>query len=50
MRNLTREGRDAFTAAKHKEWASWLDKEAVQLVKDGLKVTRSHIFSVSAAC
>ena len=27
MRTLTREDRDAFTAAKHKEWASWSDKE-----------------------
>ena len=42
MRNLTREDRDAFNAAKHKEWASWLDKEAVELLKDRLKVTRSH--------
>ena len=25
MRNLTREDRDAFTRAKQKEWASWLD-------------------------
>ena len=30
MRNLTREDRDAFTAEKQKEWASWLDKEAVE--------------------
>ena len=43
MRNLTCEDRDACTAAKHKEWASWLDKEAVELVKDRLKVPRSHI-------
>ena len=43
MRNLTREDRDAFTRAKQKEWASWLDKEAVELVKDRLKVPRSHI-------
>ena len=35
---LTRENRDAFTRAKQKEWASWLDKEAVELVKDRLKV------------
>ena len=26
-----------------KEWASWLDKEAVELVKDRLNVPRSHI-------
>ena len=37
MRNLTRDDRDAFTRAKQKEWASWLDKEAVELVKDRLK-------------
>ena len=43
MRNLIREDRDAFTRAKQKEWASWLDKEAVELVKDRLKVPRSHI-------
>ena len=43
MRNLTREDRDAFTAAKQKEWASWLDQEAVELVKDRLKAPRSHI-------
>ena len=43
MRNLTREDRDAFTRAKQKEWASWLDKEAVEMVKDRLKVPRSHI-------
>ena len=43
MRALTREDRDAFTAAKQKEWASWLDKEPVELVKDRLKVPRSHI-------
>ena len=43
MRNLTREDRDPFTRAKQKEWASWLDKEAVELVKDRLKVPRSHI-------
>ena len=42
LRTLTREDRDAFTAAKQKEWASWLDK-AVELVKDRLKVSRSHI-------
>ena len=43
MRNLTRDDRDAFTRAKQKEWASWLDKEAVELVKDRLKVPRCHI-------
>ena len=42
-RNLTREGRAAFTAPKQQVWASWLDREAVELVKDRLKVTRSHI-------
>ena len=42
-RNLTREDRDAFTAAKQKDWASWLDKEAMELVKDWLTVPRSHI-------
>ena len=30
MRNLTREDRDAFTRAEQKEWASWLDNEAVE--------------------
>ena len=40
MRNLTREDRDAFTAAKQKERA---DKEAVELVKDRLKAPRIHI-------
>ena len=35
--------RDAFNRAKQKEWTSWLDKEAVELVKDRLKVQRSHI-------
>ena len=46
LRTLTREGRNAFTAANRKEWASWLDKEAVELLKDRLKVPRSHILSV----
>ena len=32
MRNLSREDRDAFNRAKQKEWTSWLDKEAVELV------------------
>ena len=39
----SREDRDAFNRAKQKEWTSWLDKEAVELVKDRLKVPRSHI-------
>ena len=43
MRTLTREDRDAFTTAKQKEWASWLDKESVEMVKNCLKVQRSHI-------
>ena len=43
MRDLSREDRDAFNRAKQKEWTSWLDKEAVELVKDRLKVPRSHI-------
>ena len=43
LRNLIREDRDAFTAAKQKEWASLLDKEALELVQDRLKVPRSHI-------
>ena len=43
MRNLSREDRDAFNRAKQKEWTSWLDKEAVELLKDRLKVPRSHI-------
>ena len=43
MRDLSREDRDAFNRAKQKEWTSWLDKETVELVKDRLKVPRSHI-------
>ena len=43
MRNLSREDRDAFNRAKQKEWTSWLDKEAVELVKDRFKIPRSHI-------
>ena len=43
VRDLSREGRDAFNRAKQKEWASWLDKEAVELVKDRLKDPRNHI-------
>ena len=44
MRDLSRQDRDAHkSSAKQKEWASWLDKEAVELVKDRLKVPRSHI-------
>ena len=46
MRDLSREDRDAFDRAKQKEWTSWLDKEAVELVKDRLKVPRSHILRV----
>ena len=42
MRTLTRQDRDAFTAAKQKGWASWLDKEAAELVKNPLIVPRSH--------
>ena len=41
MRNMTRENPDAFYAAKQKEWASWLDKEPVELVKNRLKATSS---------
>ena len=43
MRDVSREDQDAFNRAKQKEWTSWLDKEAVELVKDRLKVPRSHI-------
>ena len=43
MRDLSREDRDAFNRAKQKEWTSWLDKEAVELVKDRLKVPRNDI-------
>ena len=43
MRNLTREDRDAFTAAKQKQWASWLDKEAVELAEGAVEIPRSHI-------
>ena len=43
MRKSSREDRDAFNRAKQKEWTSWLDKGAVELVKDRLKVPRSHI-------
>ena len=38
---ISREDRDAFTRAKQKEWASW--QEALELVKDRLKIPRSHI-------
>ena len=43
MRDLSREARDAFDRAKQKEWTSWLDKEAVELVKDRLKVTWKNV-------
>ena len=43
MRDLSREDREAFNRAKQKEWTAWLDKEAVELVKDRLNVPRSHI-------
>ena len=43
MRDLSREDRDAFNRAKQKEWTSWLDKEAVELVKDRLRVPRNDI-------
>ena len=43
MRNLSCEDRDAFNRAKQKEWTSWLEKEAVELVNDRLKVPRSYI-------
>ena len=49
MRNLSRDDRDAFNRAKQKEWTSWLDKEAVELVKDRLKV-REATSSVPAGC
>ena len=45
-RNLSREDRDALNRAKQKEWTLWLDKEAVELVKDRLKVPRSRILRV----
>ena len=44
IRKLTREDRDALTVAKQEEWASWLDKAAVELVGDRLEVPRSHTF------
>ena len=34
--------RNASTEAKRKEWVSWLDREAVELVKGRLNVPRSH--------
>ena len=37
------EDRDEFNRAKQKEWTTWLDKEAVELVKDRKEVPRSHI-------
>ena len=43
MRDLSRADRDAFNRAKQKEWTSWLDKEAVELVKDRLRVPRNDI-------
>ena len=44
MRDLCREDRDADNGGKQKEWTSWMDKEAVELVMDRLEVLRSHIF------
>ena len=43
MRDLSREDGDAFNRAKRKEWTSWSDKEAVELVNNRLKVPRNHI-------
>ena len=42
MRNLSRDDRDAFNRAKQKEWTSWLDKEAVELVKDLERPAKPH--------
>ena len=43
LRELSRDDRAAFDAAKAKEWQSWLDKEAVEIVKNRLNIPRTHI-------
>ena len=42
IRQLTREDRERFVTAKAKEWTSWLDKEAIEIVKNA-GIPRSHI-------
>ena len=42
LRTLTREDRDAFTAAKQKEWASWLDKAVGTGEGSVESLTKSH--------
>ena len=42
-RQLTLDDRHLFDAAKRKEWHSWLEKEAVEVVKARSKISRSHI-------
>lgn len=42
MRDLTTADREAFDRAKSKEWASWLDKEAEELVIGKLNIPRNH--------
>ena len=43
VRDLTMEDRKLFDLAKKKEWTSWLEKDAIELVKSSTKVSRSHI-------
>ena len=43
VRQLNREDRERFIKAKAKEWTSWLDKEAVEIVKNTVGIPRSHI-------
>ena len=43
VRQLSREDRERFILAKAKEWTSWLDKEAVEIVKNKAGIPRSHI-------
>ena len=43
MRDLSREDRELFNEAKAKEWQSWLSKEAVELVRNKLKIPRNQI-------
>ena len=43
VRQLTREDRERFIKAKGKEWTSWLDKKAVEIIKNKSGIPRTHI-------
>ena len=43
VRQLNREDRTLFVKAKAKEWTSWLDKGAVEIVKNKTGIPRTHI-------